>query len=285
MTEYIDLYDAGTLTFSDGEKVLSNTSLLMRALRYLPHTGARLMMIAAEKDLIKGGLMHEGITSTFLGMRGIPALAEELAVQKAISVLRFTGGKLHFSLVSSAKTAEMIADAKREGLDVTADTAFYHLDLTDEALIDFDTNLKVFPPLRAEEDRSALVEAVKTGVIDAVVSNHSAQDTESKRLEFDMAENGMLGLQTAFPVALRHTGMSAWVRSVTTGARKVLGLPQTEIEEGNTVSFTLFDTATEQVFDRQTNYSKSKNSPYLGNVMRGKVFAVMSEKGILSVDM
>jgi dihydroorotase len=283
MTEYIDLFEAGTLAFSDGENALNNTSLLLRALRYLPHTGARLMTIASDADLSKGGLMHEGEMSTFLGMRGIPEIAEELAVQKALTVLKFTGGKLHFSLVSSRKTLELLENAKKEGLDITADTAFYHLDLNDQFTDGFDTNFKVFPPLRDEEDRLALIKAVKSGLIDVVVSNHSPQDIEGKRLEFDLAENGMTGLQTAFSIANLHLSPEEWVRAVAYQPRRITNLPIADFSVGSKLTFTLFDTETEWRYDEKNNFSKSKNSPYLGQVLKGKVFAVMTENGNLTV--
>ena len=278
LSEMIDLRQAGAIGFTDGTRAITNTSLLLKSLQYLQHFDGLLINHPTEANLSRGGQMHEGINSTLLGMKGIPALAEEMAIERDIRLLEYAGGRLHFSCISTAAAVKLIRDAKARGLAVSCDVSVAQLLFTDNHLLDFDTNYKVNPPLRSEQDRQALVAGLKDGTIDVIVSDHQPQDTESKKLEFDLAEFGMMGLQT-FYAALCKTGAfdaSLLVEKVSSAPRRLLGLPPIELKEGEEANFTLFSPEFEWQFNEETNFSKGVNSPFLNQRLKGKALGVMA---------
>nr|MCU0391895.1 dihydroorotase [Thermoflexibacter sp.] len=201
MTEMYDLHSAGAVAFSDGFKPITNSELIVKTLQYLQQFDGFLMNYADEKNLSKNGMMHEGIHSTLLGMKGIPALAEQMGITRDLQLMSYVGGKIHFSGISSAQSVQLIREAKAKGMQVSCDIAAHQLAFTDEDLKDFDTNLKVKPPFRTKQDIEALIDGLIDGTIDVIVSDHQPQDEESKNLEFDLAEFGIIGLETAFATA------------------------------------------------------------------------------------
>lgn len=278
LTEIIDLHHAGAVAFSDGEHPVWHTDILIKSLTYLQHIDGLLINKPVDKWLTAFGVMNEGETSTLYGMKGMPALAEEIMIRRDLMLLEYAGGKIHFSGISAAGSVALIREAKTKGLKVTCDVPVYNLVLEDNLISDFDTNYKVSPPLRTNADRMALVEGLKDGTIDAIASYHTPHDTESKRLEFDLADFGMISLQTFLPNILacqEHLPIEKALAAFTTNPRTILKLPQHSISVGQAANITLFDPTAEWVFDSATNRSKSINSPWYGQKLKGRVKAVV----------
>jgi dihydroorotase len=282
LTEMIDLHHAGAIAFTDGEQPIWHTDILMKALLYLQHIDGLLINMPEDRWLAANGVMHEGIASTLSGMKGIPSLAESLMLKRDLMLLEFVGGKIHFAGVSSAESVQMIREAKQKGLKVTCDVPVYQLLLTDNDVVDFDTNYKVKPPLRTEQDRLALIEGIKDNTIDAIASYHSPQDPEGKCLEFDLAEFGITSLATFLPnlVALSdQIPMETLIEKITTAPREILKLKNSNIEKGAKACLTIFDENEKWTFDNSTNFSKSTNSPWFGQELTGKVkYVVVGER-------
>ncbi|MDN3668173.1 dihydroorotase [Echinicola jeungdonensis] len=282
LTEILDIHHQGVNIFGDGLVPLSNSDRLMKVLQYLQKFDGVLFDQSFDPLLAIFGQMHEGHTSTRLGIKGIPSLAEEVAIQKNIEILRYTGGSIHFQTVSTSKGIEEIRKAKQEGLQVTADVSLYQLLFLDEDLFDFDTNLKVNPPFRGKKERAALIDGLKDGTIDALVSNHIPQDWDSKHMEFDLASFGMAGLQAFLPGMVKLEEELGWpllVEKITEGPSKVLRQKETKLD-----SLTIFDPNEEWDFDRHTNKSLSFNSPYFNQTLKGKVKVVISEGKIEEIN-
>ncbi len=280
MTQMYDLHKAGAVAFSDGLKNISHTGVLLRALQYTQAFDGLVMQLASDK-ILSNGHMHEGIISTKLGLKGLPSIAEEMMIQRDLEILRYTGGKIHFSTISTARSVDLIRKAKQEGLKVTCDIAAYQLSFLDEDLAKdafiFDTFLKVFPPLRTQDDKNALLEGLKDNTIDVIVSNHIPHDEEAKKLEFDLAAFGMINFQTAFAAIRKQTekylSIEELIQKITINPRKILKIEQPKIKEGEKANLTVFYPNEEWKFTKEINISKSKNSPFinLGNNLKGKV--------------
>lgn len=296
-TDMIDLHHAGAVAFSDGIHSLTNPDLLLKTLQYLQPLGALLMNHAEEPMLSRFGQMHEGVQSTMLGLKGLPAMAEEIAIERDLQILayvvarvetrdlaveagyesrvstRSTGTALHFPCLSSTRSVELIRQAKARGLPVSADVAAHQLVFTDEALNGFDTNLKVNPPFRGAEDVAALWTGLADGTIDAVVSDHQPQDEESKNIEFDSADFGMISLETVFASVISHNAgrlsLAQLVDTLAVTPRRLLRLPTICIAEGQPATLTVFDPAATWTFAE--THSKSKNSPFFGQSFTGRV--------------
>ena len=279
-TDIIDLHHAGAIAFSDGETPLYNSDILVKTLEYLQKIDGLLINRPEDKNLSMFGLMHEGEFSTNLGMKGIPSLAEEMMVIRDLKLLGYVGGKIHFANISTKESVALIREAKKQGLNVTCDVAVHQLVFEDKDLMDFDANLKVNPPYRSSEDRKALIDGLLDGTIDIICSTHSPQDTESKRLEFDLADNGVIGLQTLFPIlnSIPEISEEILLDKLVYAPRKLLKLGLSSIEEGAEACLTLFDPNQKWVFDEKSNYSKSENSAYFKQELVGKVKAVFNNK-------
>ena len=285
-TEMLDLHHAGAIAFSDGTHPLQNPDLLLKTLQYLQPVDGLLMTRPEEQLLTRFGQMHEGIQSTLLGLKGMPALAEELAVERDLRLLDYVlgegqrakgeGSSLHFSTLSTARSVALIRQAKAAGMPVSCDVAVHQLVFDDSALEGFDTNLKVNPPFRLPEDVAALWAGLADGTIDAIVSDHQPQDAESKQIEFDQAEFGMIGLETVFAAGMtynRGLPLTQFIEKLTSCPRQILRLPAVRIAEGEPASLTLFDPAGTWLYDR--THSKSKNSPFLGQTLTGRVIGTI----------
>jgi len=293
-TEMLDLHHGGAVAFSDGNHPLQNPDLLLKTLQYLQPINGLLMNRPEETLLTKFGQMHEGVQSTLLGLKGIPAVAEELMIERDLRLLDYvtseepsadglgttapstTPPALHFSTISTARSVELIRKAKAEGKPVSCDVAAHQLVFDDSALADFETNLKVNPPFRSPDDVAALWAGLADGTIDAIVSDHTPQDAESKNLEFDQAEFGVIGLETVFASTITHNrelSLSQLIDKLTTRPRHILRLPALSIAEGQPGSLTLFDPTGTWTYDR--THSKSKNSPFLGQMLTGRVIGTV----------
>lgn len=274
LTEMIDLHEAGAIAFSDGDQPMWHTDIMLKSLIYLQKFDGLMINLPEDKLLTRFASMNEGVVSTGLGLKGMPALAEHLMIKRDLDILAYSGGKLHFSNISSKESVKLIKQAKKKGMKVTCDVSIHHLIHTDEDLEDYDSNYKINPPLREERDRKALIKGLKEGVIDAIVTAHSPQDEESKKLEFDLADNGILGLQTLVPALLSISSElqpEEWVSKVSSAPRKILKLQEVKIEAGQTANLTLIDPAAKWTYNHSSNLSKSVNSPWFGKELTGKV--------------
>ncbi|MDX5437488.1 MAG: dihydroorotase [Pontibacter sp.] len=277
LTEMIDLHYAGAVAFTDGTHPLQGADIMLKALQYLQPFEGLLMNRPEHTRLTEHGQMHEGEVSTRLGMKGIPALAEEVTVTRDLQLLRYAGGKLHLSLISTAAAVEAIRKAKAEGLEVTCSVASYQTAFTDETIEPFDTNYKVAPPFRSAADAAAIKQGLLDGTIDVLVSAHMPQDVESKKLEFDLADFGITNLETAFSVANSSLGLplESLVQKFTDNPRRILGLPAARIAVGETANLTLFDPEATWVPAAGKTNSKSLNSPFFGQELKGKVLGTV----------
>ncbi|MFY0594685.1 dihydroorotase [Roseivirga sp.] len=282
ITEMIDLHTAGAIAFSDGIKPIWHTDILIKGLQYLQKFDGLLINKPEDRLLTSFGHMNEGEVSTMLGLKGMPTLSETLMVERDLSLLAYAGGKIHFSLISSAESVRLIREAKANGLKVTCDVGVNYLKFTDDDLNDYDTNLKVNPPYRTAADRDALIEGVKDGTIDAIVSDHLPHDEECKKLEFDLADFGSSNQQTYFSVLNEVFGneLDNLVDHFTDRPREVLGLDKPKIEVGQDACLTLFSPDQPWEFNSKTNQSKSVASPLFNSKLKGKVIGVVN-KGAL----
>ncbi|MTI32534.1 dihydroorotase [Xanthovirga aplysinae] len=277
LTEMIDLHQSGAIAFSDGEKTLWNTDIVLKTLQYLQKFDGLLMNRPEDRLLTQFGTMNEGINSTLLGLKGMPRLAEEIAINRDLQLLEYAGGKIHFSNISSAHSVELIRRAKAKGLEVSCDVAAYQLIFDDSSLTSFDTNFKVNPPLREKLDIEALKQGLLDGTIDAIVSNHMPQDQESKKLEYDLAEFGMIGLQTVLPLLIQSgLELEMLIEKISLAPRKLLQLNQPEVKEGEQANLTLFAPNAEWEYNEKNNASLSSNSPLLGQRLTGKAVGVFN---------
>jgi dihydroorotase len=287
-TEMLDLHNAGAVAFTDGEHPLWNADILLKTLQYLYPINGFLMNRPEETTLTLFGQMHEGIESTLLGMKGIPSTAEELIVMRDLKLLEYAFSQvsgeiihsaLHFSTISTKRSVELIREAKAKGLPVSCDIAAHQLAFTDADLKEFDTNLKVNPPFRTKADIEALQAGLADGTIDVIVSDHNPQDEESKNLEFDMADFGIIGLETAFAVANTYSNLpiETLIEKLTNNPAQLLRLPEETIKEGSPANLTIFNPDLEWTFSEKDIHSKSKNTPFIGHTLKGKVVRVINK--------
>jgi dihydroorotase len=279
LTEMIDLHHAGAVAFTDGLKSIWHTDIFLKSLQYLQKFDGLLIDHPEDNWLNLFGQMHEGVQSTMLGLKGMPRIAEEVAISKNLELLLYAGGRLHLSKLSTAKSIELVRAAKKKGLQVSCDVAGYQPLLNDSTLVDFDTNYKVNPPLREKADQDALLKGLKDGTIDVLVSNHVPQDDESKFLEFDQAEFGLINLQTfasQLTALAEEIEMADLIEKVTDAPRRLLKLQPVVIDVDTRANLTLFDPNSEWTFTPDLNLSKSKNSPWLGMQLRGRAIAVFN---------
>ncbi len=279
LTEMIDMHANGAIAFSDGDKPIWNTDILLKTLQYLQKFNGLLINKPEDKHLTIFGTMHEGNVSTMLGLKGMPSLSEEITVRRDLHLLDYAGGKIHFSNISSSKALNLIKNAKKREKAVTCDVAISHLLFDESDLEDYDSNYKVDPPLRSRRDKRALLKGLVEGTLDVIVSAHSPHDEECKKLEFDLADFGMSTIQTFFPMLLTATAGKDWltlIEKFTTNPRSILQLPIPEIKEGEPANLTVFDPTITWTLDDNTNKSRSKNSPFYKKELKGKVLAVVN---------
>lgn len=280
ITEMHDMHEAGAIAFGDGFNSSLNAGLTLRSLLYVKPFGGLIISHPFERSLAKSGQMNEGVTSTLLGMHGIPHLAEELMVKRDLDILEYTGSRLHFAYVSTPASVEHIKKAKAQGQLVTCSVAPYNLVLEDELVMEYDTNYKLMPPLRTKADNQSLVKALKDGTIDTIATFHIPHDPESKDLEFDMADFGMIAFETTFALLNTHlgkkVGLETLIEKFTIGPRDILGLEIPEIEEGAVADLTIFDPEEKWTFTSKDIKSRSKNTPFVGQEFKGRVVGIVN---------
>jgi dihydroorotase len=278
ISEMYDMHMAGALAFSNGDRPYDHTGVLMRALQYCQSFNGLIMSHAEDSSIAANGSVNESSETIGTGLKKRPALAEYVQIHKEIEVLRYTGGKLHFSHISTANALNSIKKAKEEGLHVTCDVSIWHLIFNDSTIKNFDSNLKVIPPLRSESDRLALIKGLQSGIVDAIVSDHNPQNTERKKVEFDYAAFGATSLQTMYAAYVRYLSKSIKLEQFITYAssnpRKILGLKSISIQEGQKANLIVLNKYTTWTLDQKSNQSKSNNSPFFNQELLGKcVFA------------
>ena len=282
MAELFDMKNAGAIAFGDYNKNITNANVLKIALQYVQDFDGLVITYCQDEKIKGNGVANEGIVSTRLGLKGIPTLAEELIVARNLFLLEYTGGKLHIPTISTAKSVALIKEAKAKGLNVTCSVAVHHLTLTDEVLDEFDTRYKVTPPLRDDVNRKALIQGIKDGTIDCITSDHNPIDIEHKKLEFDLAKNGTIGLESAFGALQNVLPLDVVIEKLTSG-RKVFRISENEIKEGAIANLTFFNPSKEWVFKSEHIQSKSKNSAFLNQKMKGEVYGIFVN-GVLNTN-
>jgi len=276
MAELFDMKNSGAVAFGDYNKSLDNANLLKIALQYVQDFDGLVIAFAQDSNLKGNGVANEGVVSTKLGLKGIPNLAEELQIARNLFLLEYTGGKLHIPTISTAKSVQLIKDAKAKGLNVTCSVAVHHLVLTDSKLEGFDTRYKVSPPLRTEIDRAALIAGILDNTIDMITSDHNPIDIEHKKMEFDMAKNGTIGLESAFSALLSVLSLEKVIEKLTSG-KTTFGIENQTIDEGKKANITLFNPEGKSIFTKENILSKSKNSAFLGVELKGKTYGIFNQ--------
>lgn len=285
LAEMYDMYKSGAIAFTDGNKPLQSAGLLVKGLEYIKAIDATIIQVPVDKSIATSGLMHEGIISTRVGLPGIPAMAEKLIIERDLELLAYTGSKLHITGVSTAASVTLIKKAKKAGLHVSCSVTPYHLFFCDEDVQDYDTNLKVSPPLRSRTDMMALRKAVLNGNVDCIATHHQPHDWDEKTMEFEYAQFGMIGLQTCF--AAINTILPTLTDDQLTGlfstnARKIFNLPSARIEEGSPAEFSLYTRKGQFVFEENKNFSRSGNSPFFGKKLVGIIKGIYAKNSLVT---
>jgi len=274
LTDFGDLKAAGAVGVSDDGFPVVNSELMRRALEYASFYGLRVISHCEDRGLSANGAMHEGVVSTQIGLTGIPGASEDIMVYREIALSRLTRQPVHIAHVSTAASVDLIRRAKENGLSVTAETAPHYFTLNHHRVVGYDTLAKVNPPLRTHEDVEAIKNGLRAGVIDVIATDHAPHSPLEKDVEFDRAAFGMIGLQTALPLTLRLVRegvltLADAVEKLSWAGARILNVPGGCLVEGGDADLTMIDPDYEYVFDMNQILSKSKNSPFIGQVMKG----------------
>ena len=280
LAEMGEVVEAGAVAFSDDGDPVATAEILRRAMEYTRMFDVPIIEHCEDKTLTVGGAMHEGAVSTRLGLPGIPGISEDIIVARDILVAEFTGARLHIAHISTAGAVELVRQAKKRGVRVTCEVTPHHFTLDHEAVRDYDPNTKMNPPLRTRQDVEAMLEGLQDGTIDVIATDHAPHSIEEKETEYEVAPFGIIGLETALGLILTQLvdqnvlSLPQAVRKITANPAQVLGVPRGRLAVGEPASLTLFDPKAKWTVDRERFYSKSKNSPFHGWELRGKVFGL-----------
>ena len=275
LSEILELSEAGAFAFNQPEAVSLTDAVVLKALDYSKFTSKKVCLDVTNHSIIPGAFIHEGLVNVKIGLRGIPSFSEVLLVKKYIELLRYTGASLHLSGVSTADSLELISAAKADGLDLTCDCSVYHLLHTDEDLLSFNTNFKLRTPLRSELDRNALVAAVMSGTIDVVTAYHQPHEEDAKKTEITLADSGVIGLQTLYPLLIQAVGLEKAIGILVSRNRTAFNRDVPVIKEGNAVNLTVFNPESAWVLNAESNKSKSNNSMLWNEQVMGSVLATV----------
>jgi dihydroorotase len=276
LTEMAQLAEAGCVAFSQANAPLADTQILWRALQYAATFGFPVWLRPEDSALARGGVAHDGEVATRLGLPGIPAFAETIAMQAVLELVRATGARVHFCRLSTAGAVELMRAAKREGLAVSCDVGIHHLHLCDRDLGYFDANCRLEPPLRSQRDRDALSKGLRDGTLDCVCSDHTPVDDDGKHLPFGEAEPGATGLELLLPLTLKwgqaqNLPLAQTLARITSDAARILGVPQGRLSAGAPADVTLFDPKATVRIAADSLKSQGKNTPFLGYELAGRV--------------
>ncbi|MDY0781475.1 dihydroorotase [Tenacibaculum sp. IB213877] len=281
MAELYDMQQSGAIAFGDYNKPIENDNLLKIALLYAQNFDGLVLSFPKNKKIAGEGVANEGVNATKLGLKGIPALAEEIQVARDLFLLEYTGGKLHIPTISTEKSAKLIKEAKKKGLNVTCSVAVHNLVLTDDELFGFDANVKVNPPLRTKKDANALVKAVKDGTIDIITTDHNPIDIEHKKVEYSVAKNGTIGLESALGALLTVLDIETIVKCMSENPKPIFGLENTSINTNEKACLSLFNTKASHTFTEKDILSTSKNSIFIGKKLKGKAYGVFNNNKLI----
>ena len=280
LAELFDMTNAGAVAFYDYQNPISNPNLMKIALQYASNFNGLVCSFPQENRISGSGVVNEHINSTKLGLKGNPALAEELQVARDLFLLEYTEGKLHIPTISTAKSVALIRAAKAKKLNITCSVAVHNLVFTDNVLSEFDTNYKVLPPLRTQTDCEALIEGLKDGTIDMVTTDHNPIDIEHKKIEFDFAKYGTIGLESTFGT-LQTIFTTKKAISILTQGKSRFGVTETSIKEGKLADLTLFNPDTLYNFSSADITSKSKNSAFFGTALKGETYGIIANNKMI----
>lgn len=284
LSEMYDMFQAGAVAFTHGKKPLTNAALMKLALQYGKNFAPPVHVFAMDESLARNGQMHEGEISTYLGLKGIPELAEEVGLLRDLHLAAYAESSLHFMAVSSASAVRLLQNAHANGSAFTADVPVANLVLTESELEDYDTRYKTLPPLRSENDRLSLITALKEDIIQVITSDHTPVDIENKKCEFELADFGVIGLETMFGalgiLLDNELEIGQIIEKIAINPRKVLNLQVPSVSEGSWAEFTFFDPDVKWTFTKDQIQSKSANSPFIGRELKGKSLGIINN-GIL----
>jgi dihydroorotase len=281
LAELYDMYNSGAIAFGDYNKPINNANLLKIGLLYTQNFNGLVLSFPQNESLTNHAALNEGITSTKIGLKGNPALAEEIQVARDLFLLEYTGGKLHIPTISTAKSLKLIAEAKKKGLDVTCSVAAHHLVLTDDEVLDFNTNCKVTPPLRGKSDVSALIKGVLNGTIDMITSDHNPIDVEHKKIELENAKDGTIGLESFFGAVSSKIELETLIECITTKPKKRFNIKISVIKKGEVADLTLFNPNVTYKFTEKDIISTSKNSAFLDKELKGKAYGIFANNKLI----
>ncbi len=275
LTNMVELSEAGAIAFSDDGVTIQNMAVLRRALEYVQLTGKLIISHAEDQDMVEGGVINEGFVSTRMGLPGRPAAAEAIAVARELELVRMTNSPYHFTHLSTARAVELIRQAKRDGLPVTADATPHHLSLSTDAIVEFDTHLKMNPPLRDEQDKQAIIAGLIDGTIDAIATDHAPHTRLDKSGMFAECPVGIIGLETAFAISskalLNKLGRLKFFALFTINPARILDLPEPSLQRNSPASFAVIDPERIWTYDPLEGFSRSRNTPYAREQFKGKV--------------
>jgi len=281
MAELYDMQQSGAIAFADYNSPIENDNLLKVALQYAQNFDGRIYSFPKNSSIAGEGIVNEGINSTRLGLKGIPALAEHLQIARDLFLLEYTGGKLHIPTISTKKSVSLIQEAKKKGLDISCSVAAHHLLLTDDELPGFDSKYKVTPPLRTNEDIKALRKGVTSGVIDIITSDHNPIDIENKKVEFSNAKDGTIGLESLFGAVNSALDPTDFIETITCKPRKIFNITIPKIEEGSQADITLFNPEGNHIFSLTDVLSTSKNSIFIDKKLKGKAYGIFANNQLI----
>jgi dihydroorotase len=289
IAEMSDMKEGGAVAFSDDGDPVYNSRVMRVALEYSSMLGVPVINHEEDLELSRPGHMNEGVVSTRLGLPGTPGIAEETMIARDILLAEFTGGHIHVAHISTRKAVDLVRKAKADGVNVTTEVCTHHFDLTDEEIDRrrFDTNVKMHPPLRTQDDVDAMIEGLHDGTIDVICTDHAPHAIEEKEVEFIYAPNGIIGLETAWSIVVkrlldpRKLTLKQVLEKLVVMPRTILNLEVPELKEGAKANLTLFNTDEEWTFSDKEVRSKSKNSPYLGEKLKGRAVAVYNKNRLV----
>jgi dihydroorotase len=281
LSEMYDMFSSGAVAFTDDKKSVENAGLMLRALMYAKNFGGLVISFPNEASIAVNGKVNESVTATKLGLKMMPSVAEEIMLTRDLYLAGYAETKIHFATLSALRSVELLREARKKKISVTAEVAAHQLMLDETLLSDFDSNYKVMPPLRSDADRKALINGLKDGTIDVICSDHSPEDIENKQREFDHAAFGIIGLQTAYAVAntalKKVLSTEEIIKKISINPRKILNIPVPFIEENQPANLTLFDPELQWTLRENDIKSRSKNTPFTGTKFTGKALGIINK--------